>query len=86
MATIFTPSTTRKEGFEGEGYAASDCNLQITNAYGAARGADIEGDVNFITHSYFLIPTDKLVLLDEVGVKVEDHNFDRSIYKMYFII
>ena len=39
-----------------------------------------EGDVNFITHSYFLIPTDKLVLLDEVGVKVEDHNFDRSIY------
>ena len=38
---------------KGKGYTplsseTSDCDLQITNAYGAARGADIEGDVNFI--------------------------------------
>ena len=37
-------------------------------------------DINYITHSYFLISTEKLVLLDEGVVKVEDHNFDRSVY------
>jgi hypothetical protein len=39
-----------------------------------------DGDVNYITHSYFLISTEKLIILDEGLVKVEDHNFDRSVY------
>ena len=48
---VYGTSTTKLKGqdnFEGEGYETTDCPLQITNAYGAARGADIEGDVNFI--------------------------------------
>ena len=48
---VYGQSTTKLKGqdnFEGEGYETTDCPLQITNAYGAARGADIEGDVNFI--------------------------------------
>ena len=53
--TVYGNTTTKLKGKEGEdgvvwngeGYSSS-CNLRITNAYGAARGADIEGDVNFI--------------------------------------
>ena len=36
-----------KDSWEGEGYT-STCPLQITNSYGAGRGADVNGDINFI--------------------------------------
>ena len=45
--TVYGTTTTRLNG-EGDFSVVTDCPLQITNAYGAARGADIEGDVNFI--------------------------------------
>ena len=43
---VYGSSTTQLNGKDFT--QATDCPLQITNAYGAARGADIEGDVNFI--------------------------------------
>ena len=36
------------EGFSGGDYTSNYCPLRITNSYGAGRGADINGDVNFI--------------------------------------
>ena len=45
--TVYGTTTTRLNG-EDDFSVVTDCPLQITNAYGAARGADIEGDVNFI--------------------------------------
>ena len=36
------------EGFSGGDYISNYCPLRITNSYGAGRGADINGDVNFI--------------------------------------
>ena len=49
---VYGSGTLKLKGKEGEGDEvggySSDCPLKVTHTYGAGRGADIRGDVNFI--------------------------------------
>ena len=46
--TIYGSATLRISGKDDIGSYKSSCLLRIVNSYGAGRGADINGDVNFI--------------------------------------
>ena len=46
--TIYGSATLRIAGKDDTGSYTSSCPLRIVNSYGAGRGADINGDVNFI--------------------------------------
>ena len=46
--TVYGSSTTKLKGKDDIGDYKSDCPLKVTHSYGAGRGADINGNVNFI--------------------------------------